>query len=140
VVWFKIKNQIGHQVGPELRDHGGNAVQAATVGRHAGTGDFEVAAGDGKSAAEDLGLHGYPTALVLGGVAMLSMLEHNDNRSLACGSICAGGSLGILIPSGVMIVIYGPIARISAGKLLPATGNISDDLQKKPTPLFCHPA
>lgn len=54
-------------------------------------------------------------------MALPSMLKHKYDRSLACGSICAGGTLGILIPPSVMIVIYGPIARISVGKLFLGT-------------------
>ena len=49
------------------------------------------------------------------------MLEKKYNTSMACGAICAGGTLGILIPPSVMIIIYGPIARISVGKLFLGT-------------------
>ena len=55
--------------------------------------------------------------ITIGLMALPAMLERNYNKSLACGSICAGGTLGILIPPSIMIVIYGPIARISVGKL-----------------------
>ena len=34
---------------------------------------------------------------------------------------CAGGTLGILIPPSVMIIVYGPIANISVGKLFLGT-------------------
>jgi len=59
--------------------------------------------------------------VTIGLMALPSMLKHNYNRALACGSICAGGTLGILIPPSVMIVIYGPIARVSVGKLFLGT-------------------
>ena len=59
--------------------------------------------------------------VTIGLMALPSMLKHRYDRALACGSICAGGTLGILIPPSVMIVIYGPIARISVGKLFLGT-------------------
>ena len=55
--------------------------------------------------------------VTIGLMALPAMLEKKYNKSLACGAICAGGTLGILIPPSVMIVIYGPIANISVGKL-----------------------
>ena len=55
--------------------------------------------------------------VTIGLMALPAMLSRDYNKSLACGSICAGGTLGILIPPSVMIVIYGPIANISVGKL-----------------------
>lgn len=54
---------------------------------------------------------------VLTSLALPAMLKRGYNKSLACGTICAGGALGILIPPSVMLVIYGPMARISVGKL-----------------------
>jgi len=59
--------------------------------------------------------------VTIGLMALPSMLKHNYNRAMACGAICAGGALGILIPPSVMIVIYGPIARLSVGKLFLGT-------------------
>ncbi|WP_028579612.1 TRAP transporter large permease [Desulfogranum japonicum] len=55
--------------------------------------------------------------ITIGLMALPVMLEKKYNKSLACGAICAGGTLGILIPPSVMIIVYGPIARISVGKL-----------------------
>jgi len=55
--------------------------------------------------------------ITIGLMALPVMLEKNYNKSMACGAICAGGTLGILIPPSVMIIIYGPIARLSVGKL-----------------------
>jgi len=50
-------------------------------------------------------------------IALPSMLGKGYNKSLACGAVCAGGTLGILIPPSVMLVIYGPMAKVSVGKL-----------------------
>ena len=54
---------------------------------------------------------------MLTALALPSMVKRGYDKSLASGAICAGGSLGILIPPSVMLVIYGPMARISVGKL-----------------------
>ena len=50
-------------------------------------------------------------------LALPSMLKRGYSKSLASGAVCAGGSLGILIPPSIMLVIYGPMANISVGKL-----------------------
>jgi tripartite ATP-independent transporter DctM subunit len=50
-------------------------------------------------------------------VALPAMINRGYSRSLASGCVCAGGTLGILIPPSVMLVVYGPMAQISVGKL-----------------------
>ncbi|MBA7516778.1 hypothetical protein ES705_08826 [subsurface metagenome] len=50
-------------------------------------------------------------------IALRPMVTRGYDKSLASGSVCAGGTLGILIPPSVMLVIYGPMAQISVGKL-----------------------
>ncbi len=55
--------------------------------------------------------------ITIGLMALPVMLAKKYNKSMACGAICAGGTLGILIPPSVMIIVYGPIARVSVGKL-----------------------
>ncbi len=50
-------------------------------------------------------------------VALPTMVKRGYSKSLASGSVCAGGCLGILIPPSVMLVLYGPMANISVGKL-----------------------
>jgi len=50
-------------------------------------------------------------------IAVPSMLQRGYNKELVCGSVCAGGTLGILIPPSIMLVIYGPMAQLSVGKL-----------------------
>ncbi len=54
---------------------------------------------------------------MLTAVALPAMVKRGYDRSLASGVICAGGTLGILIPPSVMLVIYGPMARVSIGRL-----------------------
>jgi len=46
-----------------------------------------------------------------------SMLKRGYSKSLATGAVTAGGCLGILIPPSIMLVLYGPMAGISVGKL-----------------------
>jgi len=55
------------------------------------------------------------TALTI--IALPAMIKRGYDRALACGATCAGGTLGILIPPSIMLVIYGPMAAISVGKL-----------------------
>lgn len=50
--------------------------------------------------------------------ALPSMVKRGYDKSLAAGAVCAGGSLGILIPPSIMLVIYGPMANLSVGKML----------------------
>jgi tripartite ATP-independent transporter DctM subunit len=46
------------------------------------------------------------TAATMGRVALPEMLRHNYSPSLATGSIAAGGTLGMLIPPSIIMVIY----------------------------------
>jgi len=55
------------------------------------------------------------TALAI--IALPEMIKRGYSKSLACGAVCAGGTLGILIPPSIMLVIYGPMAALSVGKL-----------------------
>lgn len=50
-------------------------------------------------------------------VALPSMVKRGYSRSFASGVCVAGGVLGILIPPSIMIVIYGPMAEVSVGKM-----------------------
>ena len=45
------------------------------------------------------------------------MLKNEYNPDLACGVVCATGTLGILIPPSIMLVIMGDQVRISVGDL-----------------------
>ena len=50
-------------------------------------------------------------------IALPAMIKRGYDKALASGAVCAGGTLGILIPPSIMLVIYGPMAVISVGKL-----------------------
>ncbi|MBN1856377.1 MAG: TRAP transporter large permease subunit [Dehalococcoidia bacterium] len=50
-------------------------------------------------------------------IGLPAMINRGYDRSLAAGCVCAGGSLGILIPPSIMLVVYGPMAQLSVGRL-----------------------
>ncbi|MDR2050925.1 MAG: TRAP transporter large permease subunit [Deltaproteobacteria bacterium] len=56
----------------------------------------------------------------MGLLALPAMLSRGYKHSLACGVVCAGGSLGILIPPSIMLVLFGPMANVSVVKLFSA--------------------
>jgi tripartite ATP-independent transporter DctM subunit len=57
------------------------------------------------------------TAATMATVALPEMRKYKYDPSLATGSIAAGGSIGILIPPSIILIIYGIIAEQSVGKL-----------------------
>jgi C4-dicarboxylate transporter, DctM subunit len=57
------------------------------------------------------------TAATMSKVSMPEMRRYKYHDSLATASIAAGGTLGILIPPSVILVIYGLITNASVGKL-----------------------
>ena len=60
------------------------------------------------------------TAATMSKVAMPEMRRYKYADSLATASIAAGGTLGILIPPSVILVIYGILTEQSIGKLFMA--------------------
>eukprot|EP01155_Anaeramoeba_flamelloides_P002932 Anaeramoba_flamelloidesa1060110_16.p1 GENE.a1060110_16~~a1060110_16.p1 ORF type:complete len:440 (+),score=43.81 a1060110_16:927-2246(+) len=60
------------------------------------------------------------TAATMSKVAMPSMREYKYADSLATGAIAAGGTLGILIPPSVILVIYGLLTESSIRELFAA--------------------
>jgi C4-dicarboxylate transporter DctM subunit len=60
------------------------------------------------------------TAATMAKVAMPSMRKFGYADSLAAGSIAAGGTLGILIPPSVLMVIYGILTESDIGQLFVA--------------------
>ncbi|MFZ7126454.1 MAG: TRAP transporter large permease [Desulfobacterales bacterium] len=53
----------------------------------------------------------------VGMIGLPAMLKRGYNKHLALGSCCAGGSLGVLIPPSVILIIYGSCTNTSVGKL-----------------------
>ena len=57
------------------------------------------------------------SVVMLGVLALPVMLKQNYDRSIAAGTVCAAGTLGILIPPSIMLVLVGDILQISVGDL-----------------------
>jgi C4-dicarboxylate transporter DctM subunit len=57
------------------------------------------------------------TAATIGTVALPSLRRHGYPMPDALGSLAAGGTLGILIPPSVNMIIYGSMTNTSVGKL-----------------------
>jgi len=57
------------------------------------------------------------SVVTMGLLGMPVMLKYNYNKRLASGAVCAGGTLGILIPPSIMLVVMADQAAVSVGKL-----------------------
>jgi tripartite ATP-independent transporter DctM subunit len=55
--------------------------------------------------------------VTMGIIALPAMLKRGYDQSLACGSILAGGTLGILIPPSILAIIFAVVAQQSVGEL-----------------------
>ncbi len=93
-LYFTMYRWLGHLPG---------GLAMATVGGCAG-----FAAVSGSSLA---------TVATMGTVALPEMKRYKYDTRLATGCIAAGGSLGILIPPSVILVIYGILTELSIGEL-----------------------
>ncbi len=60
------------------------------------------------------------TAVTMGTVALPEMRKKNYDPGLACGTLAAGGTLGILIPPSIGFIFYAIITEESVGKLFAA--------------------
>jgi tripartite ATP-independent transporter DctM subunit len=56
----------------------------------------------------------------MGILALPSMLRRGYDEKLALGTICAGGTLGILIPPSIITIVYAATAQVSVGKMFAA--------------------
>ncbi|SDJ23815.1 TRAP transporter large permease [Aliiruegeria lutimaris] len=57
------------------------------------------------------------TAATVGTVALPALTERRYRPSRSLGSLAAGGTLGILIPPSVNLLVYGSLASVSVGQL-----------------------
>jgi len=55
--------------------------------------------------------------ILLGLVALPQMLRLGYDKNLAIGTICAGGSLGTMIPPSIVLIFYGLTANVAIGDL-----------------------
>jgi len=60
------------------------------------------------------------TSATVGTVALPTLQRLGYRERLVLGSIAAGGTLGILIPPSINMVVYGALAEVSVGKLFAA--------------------
>ena len=60
------------------------------------------------------------TAATMGTVALPEMRKYKYDDALATGAVAAGGTIGILIPPSIALVIYGLFAEQSIGRLFAA--------------------
>jgi tripartite ATP-independent transporter DctM subunit len=58
--------------------------------------------------------------VLLGLIALPQMLRLGYERRLAIGTICAGGSLGTMIPPSIVLIIYGLTVNVPIGELFTA--------------------
>ncbi len=58
--------------------------------------------------------------VLLGLIALPQMLNQGYDRRLAIGVVCAGGSLGTMVPPSIVLIIYGLTANVSIGDLFTA--------------------
>ena len=57
------------------------------------------------------------TAAAVGSVAYPEMSKRNYNETMVVGSLAGGGTLGLLIPPSLSLLIYGALTETSIGKL-----------------------
>jgi len=57
------------------------------------------------------------TAATMGTVALPEMKKSNYDQAFATGTVAAGGTLGILIPPSIVLIVYGIQTELSIGKL-----------------------
>ena len=57
------------------------------------------------------------TVATIGRVALPEMRRHGYDDSLSAATVAAGGTLGVLIPPSILLVIYGLLTQVSIGAL-----------------------
>jgi tripartite ATP-independent transporter DctM subunit len=58
-----------------------------------------------------------PGIVTMGMIAVPSMLKHNYDKSIAVGSVMAGGALGEIIPPAIIMIIFSFVTGMSIGKV-----------------------
>lgn len=57
------------------------------------------------------------TTMAVGRITIPEMRKYKYDDGLACGIVACGGTLGVLIPPSIILVIYGIFAEVSVAKL-----------------------
>lgn len=60
------------------------------------------------------------SVVAMGLISLPVMLKYKYNKSLACGTICASGTLGQIIPPSIILIILGDVLGIPVGDLFHA--------------------
>ncbi|GGK57142.1 TRAP transporter large permease [Amphritea balenae] len=60
------------------------------------------------------------TTATVGKITTTALAERSYNNSLSVGSLAGAGSLGLLIPPSIVMIIYGVLAEVSIAKLFAA--------------------
>lgn len=60
------------------------------------------------------------SVVAMGLISLPSMLKHNYDKALSCGTICASGTLGQIIPPSIILIILGDVLGLPVGELFQA--------------------
>jgi len=60
------------------------------------------------------------SVVAMGLISLPVMLKYNYDKKLACGTICASGTLGQIIPPSIILIILGDVMGIPVGDLFQA--------------------
>ncbi len=60
------------------------------------------------------------SVVAMGLISLPVMLKYNYDKKLACGTICASGTLGQIIPPSIILIILGDVMGIPVGDLFKA--------------------
>ena len=64
--------------------------------------------------------HSQATAVTMSKVSYPQLVAHGYDKGIACGSLAAGGSIGVMIPPSMGFILYGMLTQESIGKLFMA--------------------
>ena len=67
------------------------------------------------------------TVIAMGLLALPTMLRRNYDPALACGTICAAGTLGTIIPPSIVLVLLGDVISAAYQSAQLAQGNFAPD-------------
>ncbi|MGO2419872.1 MAG: TRAP transporter large permease [Vibrio casei] len=60
------------------------------------------------------------SVVAMGLISLPVMMKYNYNKGLACGTICASGTLGQIIPPSIVLILLGDVLGIPVGDLFHA--------------------
>ena len=60
------------------------------------------------------------SVVAMGLISLPIMLSYKYSRSLACGTICASGTLGQIVPPSIVLIILGDVLGVPVGELFKA--------------------